>query len=191
MELKISYYIWQKFLSEDFGVPGRYGLYSEMDHLLSEYEKYATLYSLSGIDHQGEKATAIARQLKNAGHSAAICNTTVTGLFVATLKKFDFFVATLIHELPEVIKSYGLEKHVKSISEYSDKIVFPAAIVRQGFESFTKPDSGKVQIRTQGIYKPNKYKTAHHQSIARKDLRARFGLPGTQKNCTVCRLRRP
>ena len=169
-----------KFLSEDFGYQVDMVVLGD-GPLLSEYEKYATLYSLSGIDHQGEKATAIARQLKNAGHSAAICNTTVTGLFVATLKKFDFFVATLIHELPEVIKSYGLEKHVKSISEYSDKIVFPAAIVRQGFESFTKPDSGKVQIRTQGIYKPNKYKTAHHQSIARKDLRARFGLPGTQK----------
>jgi intracellular sulfur oxidation DsrE/DsrF family protein len=69
--------------------------------LLPEYEKYATLHILDGFDADGKQSIKTAKKLFEMGLRHAICNTTVTGLFVPVLKKIGFEVVTLIHELPK------------------------------------------------------------------------------------------
>ena len=169
-----------KFLSEDFGFRVDMVVLGD-GPLLTEYAKYATLYSLAGLDHRGPDAAALAAQLTGMGHTAAICNTTVSGLFVETLSKSGLYIVTLIHELSEVVSSYNLDAHVHSISKFSNKIVFPSKVVQQSFESLVGLETDRIHIRTQGIYKPNLYRTPEQRATARRDLRDRFNLPEEQK----------
>ncbi|MCD6535245.1 MAG: glycoside hydrolase family 99-like domain-containing protein [Deltaproteobacteria bacterium] len=123
--------------------------------LLDEYARYATVHSLTGKKHDGKEARDLAAALFSRGFHAAICNTTVTGIFAKSLKKQGFQVVSLIHELTRVIKDNNLQPQVQAIANYADHIVFPVRQVQEGFASYVKKPLSTAIIRPQGLYKKN------------------------------------
>jgi len=123
--------------------------------LLEEYGKFASVHSLAGKKHDGKEARKLAAVLFARGFHAAICNTTVTGIFAKTLKDQGFQVVSLIHELRQVIKDNNLQLQVQTIAKHADHIVFPAHQVQEGFESFTDIPSTSTVIRPQGLFRKN------------------------------------
>jgi glycosyltransferase involved in cell wall biosynthesis len=169
-----------KYLSEDFGFQVDMVVLGD-GPLLEQYRKYAQVYSLAGKDPEGNQAKLLALQLLEYGHTSAICNTTVTGLFGTVLKQIGLHVVTLIHELPDVIRNNQLEGHVRSIAQNSNKIVFPANAVTDGFRQFSDVDNEKVVLRPQGTYKRNEYRSEAQRQQARTALRNRFNIPAEQQ----------
>ncbi len=84
---------------------------------------------------------------------------------------------SLIHELPGVIKDYGLTQPVRDIAECATRVVFAADEVRQGFEQFATLRPGQALIRPQGLYKRNRIRTDAAVAAARRNLRVRIGAP--------------
>ncbi|MES9903747.1 MAG: glycoside hydrolase family 99-like domain-containing protein [Sedimenticola sp.] len=142
--------------------------------LLGEYKKYATVYMLEGMNVKGKEAREILYSIFDGGAHSAIANTTSSGSITQALKDAGFYVATLIHELPSIIVKQHLEKKVKSIFEYSDKIVFPAKQVIDGFESFLSEPLSNSIIRPQGLFRKNLIANTEN---ARNLLRQRLRVP--------------
>lgn len=149
--------------------------------LMDEYQKYANVYELAGCDLQSEEIASLVSNLFKQGTKSAIVNTTVSGLMVPVLKKCGFTVVSLIHELPQLIKDYGLQEHVNTIAEGADKIVFAASPVLDGFESFVALDREKIVLKPQGLYKKNSLQSSEQIQNSRIELRQRFNLPEDSK----------
>lgn len=149
--------------------------------LKQEFEALAPVHDLSNLDPQGDEAVALARRLRSGGAAEAICNTTVAGLFLATLKEAGFKAVALIHELSGVIHDMGLESHVRTIAAQADRVLFPADAVARGFEDISKLTDEQRVIRPQGLYKRNRIKDAADVANARTELRQRFGLSENAK----------
>ncbi|HFQ82010.1 MAG TPA: glycosyltransferase [Desulfobacterales bacterium] len=144
--------------------------------LLEEYQKYANVHELAGLNLQSDEVVALSTELFRQGAKSAITNTTVSGLMVPILKQCGFKVISLVHELPQLIKDYKLQEHVKAIALYADKVIFAASPVQTGFESFTSLKKGKAVIRPQGLYKKNSIQSLKLIRKARLSLRKRFHL---------------
>ncbi len=165
-----------KSLSQDFGLEIHLVVLGD-GALLSEYEKYAVVYSLHGKDTQGVEARSIAADLFNKGISSAICNTSVTGLFAAVLRATGFNIVSLVHELPKLIRDNNLETHCSSLAQSSDKLVFPADLVADGFREFADLKDESVVIRPQGCYKRNRFNSQAKRQLAKKQLRELHDIP--------------
>lgn len=114
--------------------------------LIESYEKLAPTFV---VDNESEIEDYV-RELRKCGFDSAIVNTTVSGNFIPHLKKHDYYVITLVHELPGVIKYFKAEKLAKIVAEQSDLVIFPSNYVAEIFER-----TNKVQnklIKPQGLY---------------------------------------
>jgi len=113
------------------------------------------------LNAQEESKSAVKEflvDLRAQGVEDAITSTVVSGRIVPALKEAGFTVLSLIHELPGVIRSMKQEVNAENIARYSDKIVFPAELVREKFETITPVASEKIIIRPQGLLRRNPYK---------------------------------
>jgi glycosyltransferase involved in cell wall biosynthesis len=167
-----------KALVEDFGFAVDMVVLGD-GPLLEDYERYATLYMLSGKDARGEKAKTLAMKLFTEGVRSAIANTAVTGLFAKILKEQGFNVVSLIHELPGIIKEHKLQPHIKSIAKHADWVVFPANQVKEGFNRFFQISSQRTIICPQGLFRKNSIRSSGQLETARHNLRKKFNLPET------------
>jgi len=111
------------------------------------------------------------------GFSQAIVNSTASGSVTPILKNSAFYVTNLIHELGRLIREYNLTEVASSIASHSDRIVFPAAAVRDNFLEVAGGAADNVDIRPQGLYKSDLL------SMQRQDegIRAELGLPEDAK----------
>ncbi len=144
--------------------------------LRAEFAHCATVHDLSGFDPRGPQALELAQRLHSAGARHAIANTTISGLFAATLRRVGFTVIGLVHELPGVIREFGLKSHARALAASADRLVFPAAQVRDGFASFATLRDEQASIQPQGLYKLNRYASADARGQARNVLRKRLGI---------------
>ncbi|MFN7056965.1 glycoside hydrolase family 99-like domain-containing protein [Hyphomonas sp.] len=94
----------------------------------------------------------LARSLKEQGFSIAITNTTVAGRIVRDLKEAGLNTVSLIHELPNLLRSAGLAQDAREIAQHSDYAIFPAEVVRDGFEAVAGLRPKNPQIFPQGLY---------------------------------------
>ena len=108
------------------------------------------------------------------GARHAICNTSASGYVVRMLKEEGFQVIALIHELPNLIREFQLEPSAKEIGRWADRVVFPAAFVRDRFLPIAELDPARAVVRPQGLYRPNPYRNAKNE--ARAQLLANLGL---------------
>ncbi len=115
--------------------------------IIGEYKKMAPTF----IVDTNEKIVQYTHELSMLNFESAILNTAVTGNFISTLKKHDFYVISLVHELPGVIKYLKLEKFSKEIADYADLVVFPSKFVANKFENMFKVRNLKL-IHSQGFY---------------------------------------
>jgi glycosyltransferase involved in cell wall biosynthesis len=163
-------------LSRGFGVEVAFLLRSEgwapgiKGALMASYEALGPvhIHDLADPALQG-----LLSDLVDRGFARAITNTTVCGGFVPALKDAGMAVVSLVHELPGLIRSYGLMPQAQALAARADRVIFPAAVVRDAFLGLTGPAHGAVEIFPQGLYK------AHLLSTPRGDggLRAELGLP--------------
>lgn len=137
--------------------------------LLEHFVEVATVHRLDMASQPVSDTLRLLAALRQAGASAAIVNTTVSGTLTPLLKQAGFTVVSLIHELPGVLSSYGLQSHAQAIAEYADRIVFPARIVRDGFEKFVERELQRSVIRPQGLY----LRTPHRTQVKRSEMRTK------------------
>ena len=147
--------------------------------LIEEYKKWATVHELAGFDPDGEEARQLALGLVEEGHDFAICNTTVSGLFLKTLSDAGLRCISLVHELRNVILDNKLEEHARAIAEKADKVVFAAESVRDSFVDIAPVPDDRIVIRPQGLYKNNAY--LGEKEKARSELRELLGIGEVSK----------
>lgn len=149
--------------------------------LREDFARCATVHDLAGIDPRGEEARVLAHRLRAGGARHAIVNSTASGLFAGALKDAGFEVVGLIHELPGVIRGLGLLEHARTLVARVDCMVFPSARVRSEFDACTSLGTTRTEIRSQGLYKLNRYAHTEGRIEARRRLRAALGIPETAR----------
>ncbi len=143
--------------------------------LLERFERLAPVHRLWEAADPAAAAAALAERLRNAGVTAAILNTTVSGALAPVFRAAGLRTVVLVHELPGVIESMELQQAAAQVAEHADVVVFPHDAVRRGFERFAEP-RGEVRIRPQGLFKVNRHRTAAARATARRELRAVLGI---------------
>jgi glycosyltransferase involved in cell wall biosynthesis len=86
-------------------------------------------------------------------------------------------VVSLVHELPGVIESMGLRARAQAIAACAQAVVFAGDEVRAAFERFAPLKPGQAVLRTQGLYKRNRFRDAAAIAGARAALRGKLGVP--------------
>ncbi len=115
-------------------------------------DEYAKAGNVKVVWNKYQFEHTLAR-LKKHGYQHLILNTTVNGDYAEAAKKYNFKVAALIHELPELIKNFRIEKDLKAIDRYADIIIFPSNYVLEKNEKvFHLASHEKYVIKPQGIY---------------------------------------
>lgn len=119
----------------------------EQGPLLREYKNYANIF----ISYDNKILKKYIISLKNKKYSVALTNTVVVGDVIATLKENGYYVVSMIHELPLLIKENKFESRAECIGKYSDVVIFPSNYVREKFETVAKIYN-KVVVKPQGLY---------------------------------------
>lgn len=131
----------------------------------------------------GESISCIANDLKRRGFGLAIANTAVAGRIVPDLHAAGMRIVALVHELPGIIRDYGLQEAVRAMVEHSDHVVVAAEAVRRGLCEFVdaKDIKATLILRPQGLFARNRHRGKTDFSEARKRLRERLGLRETAR----------
>ena len=147
--------------------------------LLSEFEAAAPVHQFWSPELSRDAKLAIIQRLYAQGARLAICNTSVVGECVEMLKSAGFAVVSLIHELPDLIEAHRLESSVQQIVRAADRLVFPAAFVRDRFLGMNEQVATRTVVQPQGVFAPNAFFS--QRQFARSELRERLGLPPTAR----------
>jgi glycosyltransferase involved in cell wall biosynthesis len=142
--------------------------------LRSEYEAVGRVHDFAHDYPTTEDRRAFLAELHAGGVDVAIANTTVTGSLASLLKEAGFRLTQLIHELPGIIHSYGLEPAAAEIAGHADRIVFASAFVQRGFESVAGGLGDRAIVRPQGLYRPPAARDRRPE--ARRAVRAELGI---------------
>jgi len=140
--------------------------------MLEEYRELAT--SCTTVKrHHIEESRRLADRLVEQGVRVAIVNTTVAGWITSSLKDAGFKIVSVIHELPQLIGEYKLEREATEIAADADAVVFPAELVRDSFIAISGELRGKVVVRPQGLYRED-IRPASEEERRRTRLRLGF-----------------
>jgi glycosyltransferase involved in cell wall biosynthesis len=159
------------------------GLGLEVDVLLlgggqlaPAFAEAARVHDVAGIS--ADMLAALLAGLRESGVELVIANTVVSGRLSQAIAAAGLRVITLVHELPRLIRDYGLHVAVCDLVKYSDKVILPSAAVRDGLAEFVDRDllAERSALRPQGLFTRSKYRGVPDLSEARKRLRARLGL---------------
>jgi glycosyltransferase involved in cell wall biosynthesis len=139
--------------------------------------EFARLGSMLTVSSSGETALAdFLSKLRSRGCIDVITSTVVSGGMLPSLKNYGFRVISLIHELPGVIRDMKQETNAGRIADLADKIVFPADLVRDQFETIAHVAAEKIVVRPQGLLRKNPYQgrnqEAHREVCRRHGLQA-------------------
>ena len=135
-------------LSSRFGIEVRYLLGGD-GPLVSDYRAIGPVEIIPAS--QGD-ATQFLKGIADKCGRIAVTNTTPSGRMLPALKAAGFTVVSLIHELPNLLRSYGLEKAAADIAALSDHVIFPAQVVQEKFEAIAGPIKGRAEVYPQGLY---------------------------------------
>jgi glycosyltransferase involved in cell wall biosynthesis len=141
--------------------------------LRPEFERYGRVHMAAGRSPEGIRA--LLARLRAGGVDTAICNTTVSGALTGTLKGEGYRVLVLVHELPELIRDYGLQGAAADIARNADSVVFPSEAVRDAFAGLAGEMGGRAHVRPQGLYREDvSSATQQHTGWS---VRRELGLP--------------
>lgn len=155
-----------KTLKSQFGIEVQF-LLGAGGPMLDRYRELGPVHVASS---QMTDVDTFCEGLGSNGWTLAITNTTPAGKFLPHLKKSGFRVVSLIHELPNLIKSFGLQDDVRLIGEGADHVIFPAEVVRQSFETLGGPLSQPTEIFPQGLYDTSTLSVAMGDNGVRAEL---------------------
>ena len=164
-------------LKKQFGVEVAFLLLGE-GALFDEYQSIAETRVIASYDQNG--LNDYLNFMRKKGFVGAISNTTVSNAYTAKLfKKYGFRVTGLIHELPNLIKEFGLDTYITDIVNYTDKLVFPSSLVEQGFAQFSDLNSDKTVIQPQGLYLKSKDFSLNKSS--KRKIMKKYNIPANTK----------
>ena len=130
--------------------------------------------------HRGARDEAslktLAATLAADGVTHAIVNTAVSGDCARVFAEVGISSIVLVHELPGVVRQYHLQPQLASIARHARQVVFAADAVRDGFLEFERLPDDRVVIRSQGLYKRNRYANGGLDD-ARARLRSQLRMP--------------
>jgi glycosyltransferase involved in cell wall biosynthesis len=149
----------------------------EDGRLHPQFAECATVHLLGDRD-----PAALAHELRKLGVRSVLANTAVSGRIVKALGDAGLTVVSLIHELPGVIQSYGLQPALADISGVAKRIVVASDAVRDGLQPFLD-EAGRAKITKlpQGLYAANRHRGKRDRSAARVALRQRLGLKSSDR----------
>ena len=142
--------------------------------LKGDFAALVPIHDLSDSGPEDPVARKLVQSLAQRGFTRAIVNTTVSGWIVPMFREVGIESICLIHELPGIIRSYGLEKEAAQIASFAKTIVFPAPGAAEGFSQFALVKPENQAIRAQGLYRRNKWRFDKRE--ARAELRSLLGL---------------
>jgi len=122
--------------------------------LLDDFSYYANVQCVNAS--MDNEVSSLFTSLYAEGARSVIFNTVVTGPVSKIVKDVGFSVVSLIHEMPELISKTGHVGSAKLLSDNVDRFVFPAEVVKQGFETIVGKTLKNSVIRPQGIFRKNK-----------------------------------
>ena len=134
-----------------------------------EYRKYAQIYI--GEQHIKLFLSEISPEQI---HNTALCNSSASGSVVKILSENGFKTISLVHELPLAIEKYQIEQDASLTAKFSNKLVFPAEIVKNKFFELFPNCCAEITIRPQGLYMVNCF--AETVKIAKTNLYQEFNL---------------
>jgi glycosyltransferase involved in cell wall biosynthesis len=109
--------------------------------------------TLSKKIYDSKQFENIVKILKSKGYDKVITNTIISGITAPLFKKYNFKIISLIHEMGMSIELYDMKQGGRDITMYSDKIIFPAEVVKEDFYNKFNEDQKKSIICPQGLYK--------------------------------------
>ncbi len=146
-------------------------------NLLPRFQEHATVHRIDLATASRSQIDAALGELRQKGTRSAIVNTTVSGQLLPHLKRHDFGVVSLVHELPGILASYKLQTEAKAIAKHADKIVFAAPQVKMGFEAFIGLPLRQAIIRPQGLYQHSWLRAGADINAVRQQVRQKLGMP--------------
>jgi len=149
--------------------------------MIDRFREVATVHRVDLVNDPRPAVLTLLGKLREDGAEVALANTTVSGPIVPLLKEAGFRTISLIHELPGILSSYKLEEHASHIAAKADKVVFPDALVREGFESFVGHALDQAVVRPQGTYLQSPYRFAEDMRPVRRKVRDALGLSPNAK----------
>ncbi|TGV13721.1 glycosyltransferase [Mesorhizobium sp. M8A.F.Ca.ET.173.01.1.1] len=152
--------------------------------LLGRFAESATVHRINLPGRDDADAFNRLTAIRNGGAEVAIVNTTVSGKLVTLLKRAGFRTVCLVHELPGILTSYGLADAATAVADSADTVVFPAEIVKAGFEEFVGRPVSQSVVRPQGLYLRMLYHAVDRQRV-REAVRAKLQL-STNATIILC-----
>lgn len=125
----------------------------------------------------------LAAELQAAGFLAALANTLVAGKIVRGLSEAGIRMVTLVHEMPGIIRSHGLEQALVDVMDHSTHIVVPSQTVAEGLGQFVAPEklAALCVELPQGLFVHGRHFGGLRRHEAAGRLRARLGLQAEAK----------
>ncbi|SFE47181.1 glycoside hydrolase family 99-like domain-containing protein [Nitrosomonas sp. Nm166] len=139
--------------------------------LVQEYERVGPTVVLGQDLGWQTTLTDLLRHYFALGTRKAICNTVVTGELASIIRSHGYTIVSLVHELPSLVESHGLQSACWHVAGHADNIVFASDIVAREFRDRFWPDSEKILIASQGIaFNPYHPKRTELRRQIRKEL---------------------
>lgn len=142
--------------------------------LKPEFAALAPVHDLTGWHAGHPEMQRWAERLAQRGYRRAIVNSTVSGWIIPIFHAAGIESICLVHELPGLIRDYGLEPQAIQIAQDAHAVVFPSPVVAEGFARYATVNPAKIVIRPQGLYRRNRWRW--RQPAARDQLRKRLQL---------------
>lgn len=117
------------------------------------FEECCDFLLIGGEHFEADELGKLLSQLRASGYESALLNTVASGSLVGYLKEQGFVVTSLVHEMPRLIKEFGIENDAFEIARLSDTIVFASNEVAEGFATIAGGVNGTQQIRPQGLFR--------------------------------------
>lgn len=147
--------------------------------LVREFEHYGRVWTLEGEDRQDP--ADLTQRLASAGVVGAICNTAVTGPFLAELSSRGVRCLALVHEMPALLEANGLRQAAEDVARGAELVVFAAKAVETAFREYVGGLPFSSLIQPQGLYKRNPIRSPAERADARKRVATRIGVPDSNK----------
>ncbi len=144
--------------------------------LTSAFESLAVVHALDA--DRPEQLAALARTLHAEGFVSALANSLVAGKIARGLAASGIRVVTLVHEMPGIIRDYGLAPVVADVVAHSAAIVVPSEAVARGLREFAATDRLDALCVTlpQGLFVRSRHLGGWQRAQAAVRLRDRLGL---------------
>lgn len=136
--------------------------------LLPEYTALARTH-VAGHRAQLEACIEAARAR---GVTRALVNTSVAARAIPALQRAGIEAVLLVHELPRVMAEHGMLPGLRTGAALAQRVIFPAACVRDAFPLADAMSPEQVRILPQGVYRETRF-----DPVARARMRAQLHVP--------------